>query len=657
MEGEKDFKISGKNKKKSWLEALKIIILYLIIGALWILLSDKLVNILFSNQEAIAQISIYKGWFYVLVTGAIFYVIIRSKLKLFEKAESAFLENYVELIKTNKALQISDQRYKLAVEGSNDGIWDWEVNTDVYFFSIKYKGKFGYSDEELGNSVEDWRSLFHPDDRKEAYDKVMEYLYKTKSGIYEATYRLRCKSGEYRWILSKGKGVWDSEGNPIRISGSHTDITDLREMQENLRMLAYYDKLTGLPNRLLFESEFYNVVKDCPKAIIISIDIDNFRHINNTLGYSTGDFCIRYVAKVLSETVGETDYVAKIGGEQFAILFACERSEQIIFNKIEFILKKIRRPIEYDGQSLFLTVSMGLAIYPEHSREFDTMMQNAEIAMFNRKENSKDGYTIYEHSMYEKTVKNIQMGNRLREAIKNEEFSLYYQPEVDLKTGKTIAVEALIRWQQPNGSFIPPLEFIPFSEKTGHIVEITKWVIKSAIKQKREWECKGYHVAKVAVNLSGYIITDDKAIEEIHGVLKEISLKENELEIEVTETAIMIDLEKARENLFRLRDIGVSIALDDFGTGYSSLTYLNNLPLDLVKIDREFIRHIREQNEDDSIYMAVINLSHNMNLKVLAEGVEIQEQKEFLIKNCCDIAQGYYFSKPLPAGKIEEFLH
>lgn len=643
-------------KKKPWFEALKIIILYLVLGVLWILLSDKLLNLIVEDKEAITSISIYKGWFYVIVTGIVFYVIIKNRLALFEKAENAFLDNYEELIKTNKALNISEQRYELAVEGSNDGIWDWVVNSDEYFFSVKYKGEFGYTDDDLKNTLEDWRSLFHPDDKKEAYDRVVEYLYKTKTGNYEAIYRLRCKSGEYRWILSKGKGVWDSEGNPIRMAGSHTDITDLREMQENLRLLAYYDKLTGLPNRLLFESEFYNVITKYPKAIIVIIDIDNFRHINSTLGYSTGDFCIKHIAKILSETVGDTEYVAKTSGEQFAIIFAFEKNDQVIFNKIEFILKKIRKPIEFGGQKLYITVSMGVSIYPDHDKDFDALMQDAEIAMYNRKENSKDGYTVYEHKMYEKTLKNIQMGNRLKEAMKNEEFSLCYQPEIELKNGKIMAVEALIRWEQPDGSFIAPLEFIPYSEKTGHIVEITKWVLKTAIKQRREWASSGYCIAKVAVNLSGYIITDDKAIEEIHEVLKDIHLQDNELEIEVTETAVMMDLEKARENLFRLRDIGVSIALDDFGAGYSSLTYLSKLPLDILKIDREFIKHIKEKHEEDSIYMAVINLSHSMNLSVLAEGVEIEAQKDFLVHNFCDFAQGYYFCKPLPAGKIEKYL-
>ena len=645
-----------KNKIKPWREALKIIILYLIMGTLWILLSDKLVEMLFNDMDVVMQISLYKGWFYVFVTGMIFYIIIRNRLRSYEKAVTVILKRYEELLETHKALSESELRYELAVSGSKDGIWDWDIKKGDFFFSLKYKEPFCYTDEILDNSLDSWNSILHPEDYGPARERIDNYLKEKNDGNYESVYRIRCKSGEYRWISSKGKAIWDKNGEPIRISGSHTDITELREMQEKLRQLAYYDKLTGLPNRILFESQFYDTIREYSKVFIVDMDIDNFRHINNTLGYVAGDFCIKYITNILTETLSLPDYVSKTGGEQFGIIFACDCNEQVIYNKIEFILNKIRKPIEHDGQNLFITVSMGVSIYPDHGKDFDSLMQNAEIAMFNRKDNSKDGFCIYESSMYERTLKTINMGNRLKEAIKNKEFQLYYQPEVDLSNDSIVAVEALIRWQKPDGGFIPPLEFIPFSEKTGHILEITKWVITTALLQRREWVNRGIRIEKVAVNLSGYIITDDKSINEIYTLLKELRIRDNELEIEVTETAMMMDMEKARENLFKLRDIGISIALDDFGAGYSSLTYLSNLPLDILKIDREFIKNIKTENEDDSIYKAILNLSHNMNLRVLAEGVEIKEQKDFLIKNYCDIAQGYYFCKPLPADKLEEFI-
>ena len=544
----------------------------------------------------------------------------------------------------------------LQLRGVNDGVWDWDIEENTFFFSLKNKKGFEYLDEEIGNSIEAWQSLFHPEDKSDAYKKIIDYLYRVKEGTYENTYRIRAKSGEYRWIQSKGKGVWDKVGKPLRVSGSHTDITDLREMQEKLKFLAYYDKLTGLPNRALFESEFNILVKKNKEAVVVNIDIDNFRHINSTMGYEVGDFCIKHIKDILEETIKAPDIIAKTGGEQFAIIFSGDVSRYVIINKIEFLLKKIRSPINYKRQTIFVTVSMGVSYYPEHGKTFDKIMQSAETAMFHKKEIGKDGYSIYEEKMYEKALKFVKMSSDLKRAIKNEEFVLYYQPEVELGTNNMKSVEALIRWQQKDGDFIPPIDFIPFSEQTGHIFEITKWVIKTSVLQRREWAKKGLGIDKIAVNLSGYIVTDDYAIAEIIDLLKSMDLKANELEIEVTETSIMMDLEKAKENLFKLRDIGVSIALDDFGTGYSSLTYLNNLPLDMLKMDREFIKKIKMKNEEDQIYFAIINLAHNMGLKVLAEGVEIPEQKDFLEKNQCDMAQGYYFCRPLPASKLEEFL-
>ena len=648
--------LSQNKKNNPWKESLKIMILYLVIGILWILLSDKIVNLVWKNHDIIAKIQLYKGWFYVAATTLVFFIIIKDKLKLFKNAEEGLLESYSELINLNEALKKSEQKYKLAVEGVNDGIWDWDIEENTFFFSLKNKKGFEYLDEEIENSIEAWQSLFHSEDKSDAYKKIIDYLYRVKEGTYENTYRIRAKSGEYRWIQSKGKGVWDKDGKPLRVSGSHTDITDLREMQEKLKFLAYYDKLTGLPNRALFESEFNNLVKKNKEAVVVNIDIDNFRHINSTMGYEVGDFCIKHIKDILEETIKAPDIIAKTGGEQFAIIFSGDVSRYVIINKIEFLLKKIRSPINYKRQTIFVTVSMGVSYYPEHGKTFDKIMQSAETAMFHKKEIGKDGYSIYEEKMYEKALKFVKMSSDLKRAIKNEEFVLYYQPEVELGTNSMKSVEALIRWQQKDGDFIPPIDFIPFSEQTGHIFEITKWVVKKSVLQRREWAKKGLGIEKIAVNLSGYIVTDDYAIAEIIDLLKSMDLKANELEIEVTETSIMMDLEKAKENLFKLRDIGVSIALDDFGTGYSSLTYLNNLPLDMLKMDREFIKKIKMKNEEDQIYFAIINLAHNMGLKVLAEGVEIPEQKDFLEKNQCDMAQGYYFCKPLPASKLEEIL-
>jgi EAL domain-containing protein (putative c-di-GMP-specific phosphodiesterase class I) len=275
--------------------------------------------------------------------------------------------------------------------------------------------------------------------------------------------------------------------------------------------------------------------------------------------------------------------------------------------------------------------------------------------MFYQKEHGKDGYTIYEKRMFEKTLHNIVLNNQLKEAIERKEFILHYQPQFDLATGKLLGVEALIRWIHPEQGFISPAEFIPFSEQTGQIIPISEWVLKEALRQKTEWESKGYPHIKMAINLSGYIFNDKENFDSMCKLLVEMQINPDEIEIEVTETAVMMELEKAKQCLHKLKDLGISIAMDDFGSGYSSLNYLQMLPFDVLKIDKEFIKNIKNEKETH-IYQMVVDLAHKLGLSVVAEGIETVDQKDFLISHNCDIGQGYFFSRPMAAKDIEQLL-
>jgi diguanylate cyclase (GGDEF)-like protein len=383
--------------------------------------------------------------------------------------------------------------------------------------------------------------------------------------------------------------------------------------------------------------------------------MDNFRHINNTLCYIFGNSCIKKVTEILALQLREDEFLAKIGGEHFGLLLIYETEEDIT-KRLELLLREIRKPFYREKETLFLTVSMGISFYSGNGEDFARMMQNAELAMFYRKENGKDGYSFYEPWMYEKTMQYIHMTTQIREAIKNDEFFLCYQPEYDLITGEISALEVLIRWNHPSKGMITPSEFIPFSEESGHIVEISEWVMKTALYQKRKWEEKGLPTVKIAVNLSGYVVTDERIIDDMCDMLREMGLREHELEIEVTETAVMMEMEKAINNLEKFRRMGISIAMDDFGTGYSSLTYLRQLSIDTLKLDRDFLKDIKRRDEINSIYKTVIELAHALGMKVVAEGIENEEQKEFLVLNNCDIGQGFYLLKPVPADEIEKYL-
>ncbi len=665
-----------EKKVRPVFESIKIALLYLGMGALWILLSDKILNAVVESEDLIRKIQMFKGWFYVIITAMIFYIIIRKTLQLYKDANDSVLRGYEELSAAHEELmamneELEDQnlkletqhnelsviqeRYQLAVEGANDGIWDWDILNDVYFVTEKWKQLLGYEAHEVGNTIYSWENLIYPEDWERTKNAVNQYI-EEKREFYESTYRVRHKSGKYHWILSRGKGVRDKNGKATRIAGSHTDITERVQLEEKLQLLAYYDNLTGLPNRILFEEEVTKAIQKYEKIAIINIDMDDLKHVNDMFGNKIGDCYIQHIAKILANLNSFHDMVVRLNGDQFAILLTEIDTQQDISDKLDLLIHKIRKPWNYNGQDIYGTVSMGVTVYPEHGTDVATLIQNAEIAMFQQKQNGKNGYIFFQTSMYEKTLYYIQMNRQLREAIEKGEFVLYYQPQYDLKTEKMIAMEALIRWNHPKKGFISPMEFIPVAEKTGQITPISKWVLKTAIKQRREWEDKGYQSVKIAVNLSGQCITESDTIDSICEMFQDIHIKPGEIEIEVTETSVMIDMNKAKDNLQKLRNFGITVAMDDFGTGYSSLTYLQELPLDILKIDREFIKNVKTQHEDASIYKTVVEMAHSMKLHVVAEGIETKEQKEYLLKNNCDIGQGFYFSRPLPVSEVEKII-
>lgn len=665
-----------RERIKPWWGAFKIMSFYLLLGGLWILLSDRILDIVVESEELFKQIQLYKGWFYVFVTGVIFYIIIRKTLMLYKAAVDRVLDGYedlsaayeemlalnAELDATNDTLRrqgeellISKQRYELAAEGSDEGIWDWDIINGGYFCSERWKRQMGYEPEDIEPNIEAWKKLFNPVDLDRTMQALEDYLVKN-SGNFQAVYRLKKKSGEWRFISSTGKAVWDEDGNAIRMAGSHMDITERRNLEEKLETLAYYDRLTGLPNRAYLEKEAKVLLPRLNKLAFILLDIDDFKHINDTFGREVGDTFIQHMADVFSNCMGQKDILARISGGQFAFLMTGINHVSEVVARICLILDSVRIPWCSNGQTLYATASVGFALYPEHDTDFQALMQKAEMAMFCQKERGKDGYVIFEPVMYERILKFTRMNHQLRMAIENKEFLLYYQPQFDLETGKILALEALIRWQHPEQGFIPPMEFIPFAEKTKHIIPITMFVIETAINQRREWIKKGFAPVKIAINLSGHVIMEEDVMEKIYNLFLSKNVKEGEIEIEVTETALMLELNRAEEVLRHLKELGLSIAMDDFGTGYSSLTYLHVLPFDVLKIDREFIKNVKTEDEDSFIYKTVVDLAHNLKLQVVAEGIETKEQKEFLLKNNCDMGQGFYFAKPLPPEEIEKYL-
>ena len=647
-------------------ESLKFFVVYVVLGLLWIRYSDILLATFVKDVTTFMNLQTVKGWVYVLFSGSIFYLIIRAKLKMLKTAVDTSFNGYkalnqmnLELIEKGKELESSEQRYRLIIEGSNDGIWDWNIANNHFFFSIKRKKIFGYEEGELEDTLEAWKSIFHPDDWEKAEADVQEFLDK-KSANFESTFRLRCKSGEYRWILSKGKAVFGENGKTQRITGSHTDITEQKKLQDRLNRLAFYDQLTSLPNKMMIKelANQYIQKNTTGKNVFayVLIDIDDFKHINDTMGHKAGDELIKYVASILKNHTNSPDIVARTGGDEFALLITGIQTEDEVNAKIDPILEHIREPWEYRNLEFFISVSIGVAVYPRDGIDHDTIVQNADTAMTHVKESSKNSYSIYELGMREKAWERMRLISNLKAATLNNEFQLFHQPKYDLNDNTIIGMEALIRWVKPSGELVMPGDFVPLAESTGLISDITGWVLVEAINHLKQWRQLGVSDLTIAVNISSQLITNSALFLYLKSWLKEHSEYLNQLEIEITETALIEDPSKTIDELNQLKEMGIQIALDDFGTGYSSLTYLQQLPIDYVKIDREFIRHIQSDKDDIFLLKSMIDLSHNLGFRVIAEGVENKGQILLLKKYGCDIAQGFFLCKPLPFKEALKLL-
>lgn len=675
--------LNNNEKISPYFEALRISMIYGVIGALWILLSDKLLAVVITDMDTYIKIATYKGWAYVFITTLLIFLLVLKRVILLKKFLKTIIYNFEELSANNEelialedeigkqfeelekqsnALALSEQRYELAVEGADCGIWDWEVEKDIYYLSAKWKSYLGYEDNEIENTFYGFINIVHPNDKEEVVSRIEAYI-SGKINSYESIYRMICKNGEEKWILSKAKVIKDSKGKNTRMAGSHTDITEQKLIQNQLKSLAYSDMLTELPNRLSFELMVNDLIHDIKKEnsnkkfALVYMDVDNFKHINDTLGHVSGDLLLKYIANILKNEVKSSDIIARLGGDEFAIVFKDIEGKEEVIEKIQELLKHLRRPWIIDQQEFFISHSIGIVTYPEDGESLSVLLKNSDVAMYFVKKNMKDDYSFYIPEIQEENFKKIKMINDLRHAIYNNEFTLFYQPIIDLNNGKIAGAEALIRWINPIKGMISPMEFIPLAEEFGLIHDIERWILKTAVTQKKQWEDMGYGDIKISINISGKSVTRVGFVNEIKELLSEAKIENDKIQFEVTETALMEDLNESTKVLREIKDMNVKIALDDFGTGYSSLTYLKKLPIDIVKLDRDFIRNISEMSEDEVVAKNIINLTHQLNFKIVAEGIETKEHLEFLKLNSCDYGQGYLFSKPITKEELEKILY
>ena len=470
--------------------------------------------------------------------------------------------------------------------------------------------------------------------------------------------------------------VYYYETRVMRVRGQQVvalvrDITERKQADEQIAFLAYHDNLTGLPNNRLFKDRLQQSIAHAQRndsmLAVLFLDLDRFKLINDSMGHDVGDKLLQVIADRLIEgtrrqdSVGinmtfDANSVARLGGDEFTILLEKVSGQASITTVAKRLIDISALPIYIDNHEIFTSTSIGIALYPNDGKEADTLLKNADTAMYHAKKQGRNNFQFFDPSMNEASVEQLAIETSLRKAIDNNELVLYYQPQVSIIGGQIVGMEALLRWKHPLKGFISPTSFIPVAEETGMIIKIGEWVIHEACKQGADWAKRGFKPILISVNLSAKQLREDRLNEIIAQILVETGMNPKYLGLELTESAIILDPERALERLKNIKSMGIKMSMDDFGTGYSSLSYLKKFPLDTLKIDQSFIHDIMLNQEDASLVKAIISMAHSLGMDVVAEGVEQQEQMEFLAKHGCDTIQGYLFSRALPADKVEELL-
>jgi len=679
------------------------------------------------------------------------------------------------------------ERFELALCGSKTSILDWDMVNNTLYISPSWKEMLGYRDAELPNTVSTWKKLAYPSDIVKVMKSLHMHIRKHRK-IFENNHRLRHKDGHWIWVLGRARIMYDEAGNAIRMVGTHTDITEekelqlkyfqqaqileqvhdavisfdpngfiqswntgsemlfgyrademigrhfsmlfpedaydvydkgiselqkngeykaeiflhnksgealyvsisfaflknengellgyvsyayditeqkkaevvLREQKKILRYQAHHDALTRLPNRVLFFDRLEQSIRKTERSekefALFFIDLDKFKHINDSLGHSIGDRVLRVVAKRIKETIRKEDTLARLSGDEFTVIMedlTHPEDASVLAQKILAILEK---PMFIDEYTLYISASIGISLYPQDAMDAESLLTYADTAMYKAKENGRNTFEFYTSEMTEYALKRMAMKTSLKEAIEKEELCLHYQPQIDAKSERMLGVEALVRWQHPTKGLLHPDKFITLAEETGLIIDIDRWVMRTAMKQASQWHKEGLISDVLALNLSIKQLEGHNFLKEIQQCLDTFDFEPEWLELEIPEGQVMKNHKESIVKLQKLHDMGIGISIDDFGTGYSSLSLLKRLPINRLKIDRSFIKDLPGDEEDMAIVKAIIALANSLKLDIIAEGVETEAQKTFLVENGCTSIQGYYYSKPIASEQMKYFL-
>ena len=579
--------------------------------------------------------------------------------------KAAYADLEARVVERTQALIDSKASLANAQRLARIGNWDWDLATDHVHSSDELYRLLGVTPGAIPARLESILLITHPDDCAPVKAAVLETL---KTGHSTTiTFRIQIADGTERILYQQIEAMRDKQGTIVRLSGTMQDITERQRAEEKISHLAYFDNLTDLPNRQFFRMRADEALalakRDGRTLALLFIDLDNFKRTNDTLGHTIGDYLLKAVAERLRNAVRGSDQLTRhsgqqlgrFGGDEFIALLT-NIDPTAVSAVAKRLIQKLAQPLELESHTVSLTASIGISIFPNDGDDVDTLLKHADIAMYYAKRSGKNTCQFFDTSMNEAALKRLSLEKELRGALEQGEFSLHYQPQLDLVTGAIVGVEALLRWRNPRLGQVSPVDFIPLAEETGLIVTIGAWVLSTACAQAAAWLAQGLPPLRIAVNLSPCQFAQPDLVQQITDILAQTGFDARYLELEITESLLMQDVEQAIETMTALKEMGVMLAIDDFGTGYSSLSYLQRFPIDRLKIDRAFVSAITSDTGSASIALAVIAMAHSLELGVVAEGVETSEQQMWLAKNTCDEIQGYLISRPLPLQELAQLL-
>lgn len=549
-----------------------------------------------------------------------------------------------------------ESRLKEAQKIAKIGSWELEFPALELSWSDEIYRIFEIDPSVFQPSYEHFLNAVHPDDRA-LIDAAYADALKNKTP-YEIVHRLLLKNGLLKYVHERGETFYNEEGDPIRSVGTVQDISKQKVTEKKIEHMAHHDALTGLPNRTFAKASAEQIIANAKrseaKAAFLFIDLDGFKAINDTLGHSAGDLMLKTIASRLKKCVRESAIISRQGGDEFLLILSDIKEENLIASAAQKVLAELQKSFEINAHTFSTSASIGISLYPDHGETFELLLRSADTAMYKAKESGKNTYCFYSEKMKHDLIGQFKLQNDLKSALHNSEFVLFYQPQIDLGTNRITGAEALIRWNHPQMGMVPPMNFIPLAESSGLIVQIGQWVIEEACRQAAAWQRSGIEIT-VAVNISAVQFKRGNLETVVTDALAASGLNPSCLELELTESVMMHDMESTLLTVRNLKSLGVQLSIDDFGTGYSSLAYLKRFAVDKLKIDQSFVQNILENKEDAVIVKTIIQMAKNLNLKTIAEGVEDAEVLAAVETCGCDEVQGYHFAKPMEASEFEKY--